>query len=130
VSRKHPHEQGRVLTGAGAALAVLGALLLAIGIVASDREPVDAASVAPTVEEDNPSCQDLGFDLGLKIEPVANRTTQFVTLSGVDGTSFDWSSTMGIDAVIVKGGPDANLYTYDPPAEDERHGPLRTDKPQ
>ncbi|MCI0398418.1 MAG: hypothetical protein L0332_06115 [Chloroflexi bacterium] len=29
----------------------------------------------------------------------------------------DWSSTFGIDAVIVKGGSNANLYIYDPPAE-------------
>jgi hypothetical protein len=34
-----------------------------------------------------------------------------------DGTYFDWSSTLGIDAVIVKGGPNANAYVYDPPEE-------------
>ncbi|WP_170233691.1 hypothetical protein [Ornithinimicrobium humiphilum] len=34
-----------------------------------------------------------------------------------DGTWVDWTSTVGIDAVIVKGGPNANVYRYDPPAE-------------
>lgn len=27
---------------------------------------------------------------------------------------FDWSATLGIDAVIVKGGADANAYVYVP----------------
>jgi hypothetical protein len=30
-----------------------------------------------------------------------------------DGIYVDWSSTFGIDAVIVKGGPNANSYVYD-----------------
>ena len=34
-----------------------------------------------------------------------------------DGVNFDWSSTLGMDAVIAKGGPNANAYVYDPPAE-------------
>ena len=35
-----------------------------------------------------------------------------------DGVYFDWTSTLvGMDAVIVKGGPQANAYVYDPPAE-------------
>ena len=34
-----------------------------------------------------------------------------------DGVDFDWSSTLGMDAVIAKGGPNANAYVYDPPAE-------------
>jgi hypothetical protein len=117
LSKKYANVKGWVLGGVGSVFAMLGLGLLVAGILARGSSPVDAARVTPTVKEGNPSCQDLGFNLGLKIEPVANGTTQFITLSGVAGTSFDLTSTMGIDAVIVKGGPNANLYTYDPPAE-------------
>jgi hypothetical protein len=112
--QKYANEKGWVVGSVGGVFALLG--LVVFGILAGGSSPVDAARVTPTVKEGNPSCQDLGFNLGLKIEPVANGTTQFITLSGV-GASFDWTSTMGIDVVIVKGGPNANLYTYDPPAE-------------
>ncbi|HKX68369.1 MAG TPA: hypothetical protein VJN29_14215, partial [Intrasporangium sp.] len=27
-------------------------------------------------------------------------------------SSFDWTSNIGVDVVIVKGGPKANVYTY------------------
>jgi hypothetical protein len=30
------------------------------------------------------------------------------------GWAFDWSSSYGIDVVVAKGGPMANVYTYDP----------------
>jgi hypothetical protein len=34
----------------------------------------------------------------------------------VDGLTFNWSASIPIDAVIVKGGPNANLYAYEPEA--------------
>lgn len=38
-----------------------------------------------------------------------------VTISTEDNVSFDWSATLGMDAVIVKGGPsESNVYVYDP----------------
>jgi len=44
--------------------------------------------------------------------------TLTVTLSNVTGTEFDWSSNIGVDAVIIKTGQaGGNLYHYDPPAE-------------
>jgi hypothetical protein len=39
-----------------------------------------------------------------------------VVVDGGEGKQFDWSSTLGLDAVIVKGGPDANAYVYTPEA--------------
>src|SRR5690606_2596695 len=30
-----------------------------------------------------------------------------------DGQVFDWSSNLGVDMVVVKGGPVVNVYTYD-----------------
>ena len=74
----------------------------------------------------NPSCADLGYSNGFK--PSVNGVESFtgthtfnypgapsetVTVTS-DGTYVDWSSTLGIDAVIVKGGPNANKYTYVP----------------
>jgi len=73
----------------------------------------------------NPSCTELGYDFGYKPqpEPPPSGTYSFpvdlintVTITS-DGTYFDWASTLGLDAVIVKGGPNANVYVYDPPAE-------------
>jgi hypothetical protein len=79
-----------------------------------------AASVTPVFIAGNPTCQDLGYAFSLKVDPPNSGT--YSNLSGsvtfsTDGVYVDWSSTFGIDAVIVKGGPNANLYAYDPPAE-------------
>ena len=80
------------------------------------------ASVDPIFVAGNPSCSDFeGYNAGFKIEPVADGTytitgtNQTITID-VTGSFFDWTSTIGIDAVIVKGGPNANLYVYNPPA--------------
>jgi hypothetical protein len=37
-----------------------------------------------------------------------------ITVTVNDGTFVDWTSSFGIGAVIVKGGPAANVYEYDP----------------
>jgi hypothetical protein len=79
------------------------------------------ASVEPVFVAGNPSCVDLGYEAGFKIEPV-NSGTYTITGTGhtvtitVNGSYFDWTSTIGMDAVIVKGGPNANVYIYNPPA--------------
>lgn len=84
--------------------------------------PLSAASVVPTVVAGNPDCGDLGYDFGYKPqpEPPPTGTYQFPEGGSVnltsDGTYFDWTSTLGLDAVIVKGGPNANVYTYVPEA--------------
>lgn len=79
-----------------------------------------AASVEPIWVDRNPRCTDLGYVYGLKFDYPEDSTggtypigTGTVTWS-TDGTYVDWSSTFGIDAVIVKGGPNANLYAYSP----------------
>ncbi len=95
------------------------ALTLALALVLS-AHPVMAASVTPVVIAGNPTCIDLGYDFGFKIDPptpgiypVGNGS---ITWTSADGVYLDWSSTFGIDAVLVKGGPNAHLYTYNPPA--------------
>jgi hypothetical protein len=94
---------------------VLGALLALPG-------PARATDVVPIFIAGNPNCVGLGYDYGFKIDPPNAGTYSIdgintVTVTTPDGVFFDWSSTLGMDAVIVKGGPNANVYIYDPPAE-------------
>jgi len=78
------------------------------------------ASVEPEPVNGNPKCQDLGYQSVLEINPPNpgtyylpdNSSSVTITITG-DGT-FNWSSTFGIDAVIAKGGPNANAYHYNP----------------
>ncbi|HJR80259.1 MAG TPA: hypothetical protein VJ821_09315 [Anaerolineales bacterium] len=57
-----------------------------------------------------------------------------VTISNVENTAlgqiFDWAATLGIDAVIVKGGPNADAYVYDPESlgDQDLHAPLNNDQ--
>ena len=77
--------------------------------------------------EGNPSCQSLGYQFGFKVDeggdnPVPNGTYIVagfgsITISGADGTFFNWSSDFGIDAVIVKGGNASNFYEYVPESQ-------------
>jgi hypothetical protein len=83
---------------------------------------VHAAQVTPTTVPDNPSCP--AGTIALKVEPVADGTytdgTLTVTIdvrNTADGPVFDFTANLGVDAVIVKGGPDADVYQYDPPSE-------------
>jgi hypothetical protein len=88
----------------GLFLAVLGALL----VLAS---PASAAHVTPTTIAGNPSCEG-----GTKIEPVADGTYAVpggsITIDVTD-KSFDFTTSgVTVFQVIVKGGPNANLYDY------------------
>jgi cysteine-rich repeat protein len=83
--------------------------------------PIAQATVEnPEFVEGNPSCSDLGYDNEFKIEPPVDGTypNSDGSVTIVNGTQgmFDWSSTFGIDAVIAKGGPNANVYSYNPSA--------------
>jgi hypothetical protein len=100
---------------------VLGAVLL-LGLVAV--APVAATHVDPEKVLGNPTCEDLGFDPGVKFDPPESGTKDVgsgsveveVTAPGV----FTWTSEdVTILAVIVKGGaetpqegPSANVYRY------------------
>src|SRR5215213_6445538 len=90
------------------AIALLVALLGSVGLMATRPGTAGATSVTPVYYEGNPSCADLGYDFGLKVEPPDSGTytipgtTETVTVD-TDGTYVDWSATIGIDAVIVKG---------------------------
>lgn len=98
--------------------------VLAVAGLSLQGTPVSAATVEPDFVPGNPTCEVLGYDFGYKPQPEPPPSGTY-TFPGTsysveitsDGTYFDWTSTLGIDAVIVKGGPNANVYRYDPPAE-------------
>jgi hypothetical protein len=91
----------------------LAALAAALGLFTV--LPASAAHVAPTVEPGNATCPTGTTEL--KVEPVVSGTfsdgTLTVTLV-VTGATFDWTSNIGVDVVIVKGGPNSNFYDYRP----------------
>ncbi len=106
-------------------LLVLAAIPLVVIVVVAVLVPgASAASVTPTVVSGNPTCVGLGYVYGFKPQPEPPPSGTYTFPDGVNtvtitsvGTYFDWTSTLGIDAVIVKGGPNANVYVYQPPAE-------------
>jgi hypothetical protein len=83
--------------------------------------PASAQSDDGVVVEDNPGCADIAPEGATwterKVEPPESGEFSDGTLTvtvDVNGDVFDWTSNIGVDAVIVKGGPDANVYFYDP----------------
>jgi hypothetical protein len=98
-------------------------LLTGLGLVAAlaFTSPASATTVTPIFVAGNPSCTSLGYAFGFKVDPPNAGTYSIDGINTVtvttDGVSFDWSSTLEMDAVISKGGPNANIYIYDPPAE-------------
>jgi hypothetical protein len=98
--------------------AALGALIMSLGLASTAM----ATHVTPTPisDDNNPTCSDFGAWLEVKKDPPTAGTITVagfgtITVSGVENNSFDWSSTFGIDAVLVKAGDDKhNLYIYNP----------------
>jgi hypothetical protein len=86
--------------------------------------PASATHVEPQLVEDNPGCDDVApGTIELKVEDPTSGTSSDGTLTvtidvsdTADGQVFDWESNIGVDAVIVKGGPDSNVYFYSPEA--------------
>jgi hypothetical protein len=116
-------------------LVAVGGLLVAAVLVLGGSRDAQASYVDPVVVPGNPSCADLGYDYEKKVEPPDSGTHPLdghsVTVTRY-GEYFDWTATLGMDAVIAKGGTDANVYVYDPPAESfgdtALHAPINPDK--
>jgi hypothetical protein len=89
------------------------------------------ASVPPVKVDGNPKCADYGLTTVAKFDPVVSGTKTGVTLVKHDGEYFGWTSTVAVDWVIVKGGPNSNIYKYgiDTFADDWLHAPINGDKP-
>ncbi|MEE9285803.1 MAG: hypothetical protein V3V35_08780 [Dehalococcoidia bacterium] len=112
---------GRAIVGAeaGLVLAVVAAVVALLVAVAGPSGPASATDVLPVLVEANPDCGDFGQNELVRIDPVVNGTFPVaggsITIVVNNGAkTFDWTSTVGIDSIIVKGGPDANLYVYIP----------------
>jgi hypothetical protein len=102
----HPTTHRSILRGLVAAGTAVVATLAFTGSAAATYGP------APTKVAGNPNCASLGLS-EVKIDPVPQgRTSRSGFTISVSGLRFDWTSAQGVDAVIVKGGPNANVYRY------------------
>lgn len=130
-------------------------------VSAEDPDPgaPSGDGVEPVFIDGNPSCATLNLDnanfpnvtsdFGFKINDGPNGTFTFtnppgtltggalpdpynsITISISDGTLFNWAATLGIDAVIVKGGPNADAFVYIPEdtADTRLHPPVNPNSP-
>ena len=112
---------GRATAGiaAGLALVVVAAVVALLIVVAGPSGTTSANDVTPVLVDGNPDCN--GQNELVRIDPVSSGTFSVAggTITIVVNSSaktFDWTSTVGIDFILVKGGPNANLYVYNPPA--------------
>lgn len=99
--------------------------LIAIPMVAGYAVNRVAVVSNPVFVPGNPNCSAIGsFEFSYKIDGwdeedkngthVDPNTGVLFTISNSDGTYFDWDATTPISAVIVKGGPNANVWYYNP----------------
>lgn len=133
-SRSNRQPEGKSL---GLALGWMVATVLttmALAAPASAVAEAGAASgdgVVPVEEADNPKCPEGTIEL--KIEPVVDGkygdgtlTVEIDVKDSAGGPVFDWSASLGIDTVIVKGGSDGNAFVYVPEdtADTGLHAPV------
>lgn len=100
-----------------AVLSIATVALVVAGVsLATHNYSGTADSVA--VVDGNASCP-ANTIVGPKIDPGANYSDAFLNVTGFDGTTFDWAftalgnQTYDMAVVIVKGGPNSAVYTYD-----------------
>ena len=98
----------------GASLRRTVAVLGTTAVASLGLTGVAAADAEPTFIAGNPTCASIGGGLQeLKIDPVPQgRTTKSGFSIAVSGRVFDFTTTTPVDAVIVKGGPNALVYRY------------------
>lgn len=111
---RHMFKRRRVLAGVGLVAGAVGSWVV---LPASAQQ----ADVNPHCADVNADWSELRVDAGDNFAggTFSNDDVEVtITVHSTDlGPTFDWDSDIGIDAVIVKGGPNVNVYTYDPPAE-------------
>ncbi|MGL4651158.1 MAG: hypothetical protein ACRC1H_17260 [Caldilineaceae bacterium] len=101
-------------------IAVIALLLAALVPTIASAEQAQ-----PSTLTGNPTCGSVGLPFGAKWDnpglAPTTLTTQFGTITitpsavnndGSQPRSFSWTSTFGIDSVLVKAGRGANVYTY------------------
>ena len=103
----------------------VGALILVGALPGGAGAAVEQGSthVDPTEVSGNAQCPE-GLN-ELKVEPVEDGTfadedgpltvtLEITAFTDDDPQVFNWTSNIGVDVVIVKGGNSSNVYTYDP----------------
>ena len=115
-------------TAAGVAVLMLAALLQYV-LLAVSAVPASASHVQPEllIFNGNRTCSQLAGPgqtwIELKVDPNADGVYSdgvlTVTISNTtNDKTFDWTSNIGLDAVLVKAGSTGSyLYRYDPPSE-------------
>ncbi|HET9287302.1 MAG TPA: hypothetical protein VFO26_07065 [Gaiella sp.] len=107
-----------VLLGGVAAALIVAGVSFATHNYSGTADDVTIVGKGPDNPGGNAYCP-ANTILGPKIDPGANYSDQYLTISGYDGNTFDWAFTaLGSHAydmavVIVKGGPNSAVYTYD-----------------
>lgn len=91
-----------------------GALLLLMALVMVLAAPALATHVDPIFKAGNQNCNAAtGLVELTRFDPVEDGTQAGVTIVvDEEDNTFDWTSTVDIAAVFVKGGSDGNLYLY------------------
>ncbi|WP_375056543.1 hypothetical protein [Zobellella sp. DQSA1] len=111
------------------AVAVVSAVILVLATPPAYANhpggPTTTLNVQPVFVSGNPTCSSLGSEfIEYKIDGVSSGIftapdgTKFTltVYSTAQGQAFDWSVTGGVvKDMVVKGGPNANHYIYDPP---------------
>jgi hypothetical protein len=117
-------------------LTIFGSKLASAADPITDPGAPSGDGVNPVLIQNNPTCASLGNYLELKVEPVVNgsypSSNGYLTATIANirdegaGPIFDWSSTRGVDRVIVKGGDAADAYVYTPEdmADTKLHAPV------
>jgi hypothetical protein len=114
------------------------AFAIACTIVASLAFTGAAWANSPTITtvDGNPSCADVGAGTELfKVEPVSTKKFSRGSFSGDvvvrQGQVFDFTVSNPVDVVIVKGGPNANVYRYTPETTSGSglHAPMNGSQP-
>jgi hypothetical protein len=120
-------------TGAAALASVVAATTILVGGLFTSA----SASVGQETIPGNPDCEDLGFSNEFKIEASGEFPDEGTYADGDEGTeskgdtegfsveitytdddplTFDFDATIAVNAVLVKAGPNALAYTFDPPS--------------
>jgi hypothetical protein len=92
------------LSGLGAIVALTAALAFAPAAQATHVVPVEVEATA--------TCPD-GYTLITRFDPAYAYSKDGITQVRPDDWTLDWTSTVAVDIVIVKGGRNAYQYTYD-----------------
>ena len=104
---------------AAIALGMLFSVVAVALAVSYAPQPAQAEDVTPVFSEGNPRCSDSRKGELVRVDPVEDGTFpveggSITVVVNSSAKTFDWTSTVSVGSIVVKGGPNANLYMYDP----------------